>query len=809
MNGLKVILQYKISYLIIGILLGILLLSLFSGRGHDHNSAQTVSNDNGTSSQSTKWTCSMHPQIRQTEPGDCPLCGMDLIPATSGDEEDSGPRTLTMSESAKGLAEIQTVAVRRNFVEQELRMVGKVEYDETRLKYITAWFPGRLDRLFVDYTGTAVRTGDHLVEIYSPSIITDQESLLQAKKAVESLSESTIPKVLNNRIETLERARERLRLLGLTNEQIQVIEERGAPSDQITFYSPIDGIVIHKNALKGDYVQTGTRIYTIADLSVVWVKMDAYESDLQWIHYGQEVEFTTVSYPGEVFKGRVSFIDPFLNEQTRTVKVRVNVDNSAGKLKPEMFIRAVVRSKVNADGNVYDPQLADKWISPMHPEIIKDQPGTCDVCGMPLVKAETLGFVDASVNENIPPLVIPSSAPLMTGKRAVVYVKVPNTEKPTFQGREIILGPRLKDHYIVHAGLEEGEEVVVKGNFKIDSALQIQAKPSMMSPDGNASTGGHMHGDDMSEMQPASQPKITLPNNSVSSLLKAYQPIYEALVNDNLKDAQSASQKWVQAAKQNNLQDVEMLGHSIMHAETIDAARTAFKKISDLLIGTLEVNGSPTEPIYIIHCPMAFNNQGADWLQWQQGTRNPYFGDAMLKCGDFQKTIEISSTLKDNEGESQQMQIRYSEDYLNELLKHYHTVNNALVRDDFVSAQQSSQQFKIAAQRERNVTVEEYAEKIVEAQNINEARLAFAVISNFLIDVVKKHNPTDSTLYIVNCPMAFQNQGADWLQSSVDILNPYFGDAMLKCGELKDTIPPVRAENQPSKQEVDHSVHNH
>ena len=801
MNSLKTILQYKISYLIIGILVGIILLSLFSGGSHDHSSTPSVSNEDTSSSQPAIWTCSMHPQIRQPEPGDCPLCGMDLIPATSADDEDSGPRTLTMSESSKSLAEIQTVSVQRNFVEQELRMVGKVEYDETRIKYITAWFPGRLDRLFVDYTGTTVRKNEHLAEVYSPSIITDQESLIQAKRAVKSLSGSTIDKVLNNRIETLERARERLRLLGLTKKQILEIEESETPSNHMTFYSPIDGIVIHKNALEGDYVQTGTRIYTIADLSSVWVKMDAYESDLQWIHYGQEVEFTVISHPGKLFKGRVSFIDPFLNAKTRTVKVRVNVENPNGELKPEMFVRATVRSKVNANGDVYDSQLAGKWISPMHPEIIKDEPGQCDVCGMDLVKAEELGFVDMNDKAQEPPLVIPSSAPLITGKRAVVYVKIPNTEKPTFQGREIILGPRLKDHYIVHAGLNEGEEVVVKGNFKIDSALQIQAKPSMMSPDGGGSTGGHAHGGEMPEMKTPSKPTIPIPAEVVPALLNAYQSIYEALVQDNLDNAKSSSQEWVSTAKQNDLQEVELLGHEVMHAGDLSEARTAFQKISDLLIQIMDQNGTPEKTMHVIHCPMAFDNQGANWLQWEQETRNPYFGESMLKCGELKRSINPREKLKSlNE---------VPESTLKVLLEHYKALKDALVKDNFGQVKNAAQKLANEIENTKNEIVKEVINDITKVQNVKEARVAFSKISTLLIDAVMNNNPTESTLYTVHCPMAFNNQGANWLQWSDDIANPYFGEVMLKCGEVNNIISPSHSNNQSPQQDVDHSTHNH
>ncbi len=367
--------------------------------------------------------------------------------------------------------------------------------------------------------------------------------------------------------------------------------------------------------------------------------MDAYESDLTWIHYGQQVEFTTISYPGQVFHGRISFIDPFLNELTRTVKVWVNVANPNGKLKPDMFINAVVRAKVNANGEFLDQQLAGKWISPMHPEIIKDQPGTCDICGMPLVKAESLGYVDADKNIE-PPLIIPGTAPLITGTRAVVYVKIPDAEKPTFEGREIILGARLKDHYIVKSGLEEGDQVVVKGNFKIDGALQIQAKPSMMSPADQKPSDAPEPSEAMpaSPVSPEAAPQI-LPSTSIPDFLSAYKSIWTALYSDDLPKARQGSKAWVDAAKKHSLKNIEMIGHKVMHASDIEIARQAFGQMSGLLIAAIEKHGSQSGVLYAAHCPMAFDNKGARWLQWDQKILNPYFGDAMLECGAITKTF--------------------------------------------------------------------------------------------------------------------------------------------------------------------------
>jgi len=442
-------------------------------------------------SKQTWWTCAMHPQIRQPKPGKCPICFMDLIPVAA-EQADIGLRQISFSKEAIKLMEIETTPVDRKFVTAEIRMVGKIDYDETQVKNITAWVPGRIDRLYVDFTGITVAKGDHMVELYSPQLLSAQAELLGALKAVEAIKSETSELVKRTTLATLEAAREKLRLLGLTAKQIEKIEGSGKTVTHLTIYSPIGGIVINKQATEGIYVETGTPIYTVADLSRLWVKLDAYESDLPWIRYGQVAEFTTEAYPGEIFKGTISFIDPVLNDKTRTVKVRVIVDNPDGKLKPQMFVRAVVRANVAQGGRVMAPELAGKWICPMHPSVVKAQAGTCDICGMDLVTTESLGYVTADVPKEAP-LVIPASAPLITGKRAVVYVQVPQTEKPTFEGRQIVLGPRTGDFYIVQSGLTEGEIVVTNGNFKIDSALQIQAKPSMMNPEGQQSHYNHQH----------------------------------------------------------------------------------------------------------------------------------------------------------------------------------------------------------------------------------------------------------------------------------------------------------------------------
>ncbi len=611
------------------------------------------------------WTCSMHPQIKLPKPGKCPICGMTLIPLNDTGSDAEGMRELSIGKHAAKLLEIETVPVERRFVETEVRMVGKVEYDETRLAYITAWVPGRLDRLFVDYTGVPVKKGDHLVYMYSPEVLTAQQELLQALQAVKDLSKSRVDIVRTTARATVEASREKLVLWGLTREQIAEIERRGTPSDHITIYAPIGGIVVHKNAVEGMYVRTGTRIYTIADLSRVWVKLDAYESDLEWLRYGQKVSFTSESYPGETFTGVISFIDPILDESTRTVKVRVNVANARFKLKPGMFVRAVVRSKVASGGKVMAPDLAGKWICPMHPEVVRDAPGKCDVCGMPLVQTENLGYV--TPDTGTAPLVIPATAALLTGKRAVVYVQLPNRERPTFEGREVVLGPRTGAYYIVATGLQAGERVVVKGAFKLDAELQIQAKPSMMTPEGGGggSMAGMKHGAGGRKaagkkmMRTASAgPFRRLPaafNQQFTALVEAYLTIQKALSQDRYDAAVRAAETF-----RDRLDGVDMelltgpahmawmkvvgglrkTSEALTKSKDIQDARLEFALLSGAVIeAARRFGGQLPSSIVRAHCPMAFNNRGADWLQSGSDVENPYFGSAMLRCGEIMPMV--------------------------------------------------------------------------------------------------------------------------------------------------------------------------
>jgi Cu(I)/Ag(I) efflux system membrane fusion protein len=587
----------------------------------------------------------MHPQVRLQDPdARCPICGMELIPVTQEAGEEA-PRRLTMSEAARQLAEVRTVPVERRFVTKVVPMVGKVDYDETRMRSITARVPGRLDRLHVDYTGVAVRQGAPLVYLYSPELLVAQKALLESDRAYEEIQTSKASAT------NLEMARanvtaneQRLFLWGLSREQIEEIRQRGTASDHMTILSPMTGIVIQKRAVEGDYVKVGTRIYDIADLNRVWVYLDAYESDLPWIRYGQEVEFEAEAHPGEVFKGRISFVDPFLNERTRTVPLRVTVQNADGRLKPGMFVRARIRARLATEGKIVEPFLAGKWVSPAHPEVVRDEPGDCPICGTPLISADSLGYV----GEDAPaPLVVPATAPLLTGKRSVVYVEVPNTERPTYDGRVVRLGPRTEEHYLVREGLREGERVVVKGNFKIDSALQIQARPSMMSPPEGEPPVSKPPG----EREPPRAPLAF--RQGLSHVLHRYLDLTAALAGDDLDGARRAGGsleetlehpdastleakarlQWDQSAKA-----MRGAAAAVRQAKDIEAARHAYLILSEGLLQAVRRFGhAGPEDLARARCPMAFDNRGADWLQRGDEIRNPYFGASMLRCGSVQE----------------------------------------------------------------------------------------------------------------------------------------------------------------------------
>ena len=329
------------------------------------------------------WTCSMHPQIKRDKPGRCPICDMELTPMR--EEAGGGEKaSLRLGVRARQLASVQTTSVNYRKLTKSIFTVGKIDYDESSVAHVTAWVSGRTDKLYVNFTGTIVKKGEHLIYMYSPDLLSTQEEYLLAYRGIEKLKDSPIPEVISSSKTLLENTRQRLLLWGITEEQINELERTQTPQTHLTIYAPIGGTIISKDAFEGMYFETGDMLFTIADLSGVWLYLDIYEYDLPWVRYGQDIEVITESYPGDVFHGTVVFIDPFLNEVTRSVKVRINMDNREGKLKPGMYVNARLKVKLGSEGVSIDSKIMGKYMCPMHPEVISDKEENCPECGMKL-----------------------------------------------------------------------------------------------------------------------------------------------------------------------------------------------------------------------------------------------------------------------------------------------------------------------------------------------------------------------------------------------------------------------------------------
>jgi len=396
-----------------GLFIGWLLFHSPKEVKEEHNHAAEVA-------KSEIWTCAMHPQIRMKKPGKCPICGMELILLNQNSVAKADSNAVHFSKEALALANVSISIVSRQKPVKEVRLYGKVQADERLLQNQTAHISGRIEKLYVNFTGEPVRQGQTLALIYSPELITSQQELLEAAK-----SKQTQPEIY-------QAAKDKLKQWKLTDSQIATIESSGRVKTNFEVVSNTNGIVTAKRVNTGDHISEGAVLFDVANLSNVWVLFDAYESDLPFLHIGNNITFTLQALPGKNFSANIKFIDPVIDPVNRVAKVRVEISNAAGKLKPEMFASGVV--KANLD------EFKDK-------------------------------------------LVIPRSAVLWTGKRSIVYVKQRDTDESLFKMREIELGPMLGNSYVVLGGLTEGEEIVTDGTFSVDAAAQLAGKPSMMNRD--------------------------------------------------------------------------------------------------------------------------------------------------------------------------------------------------------------------------------------------------------------------------------------------------------------------------------------
>ena len=355
--------------------------------------------------------------------------------ATTGSPAESGG-TVEFSDAEQKAVGVETVEVRRRKAEGTLLTVGRVEEAETQLATLSARVGGRIDKLFLDFTGQDVRRGQSMALIYSPEVASAAEEYRLALESVARLGSQAAPEARTQADDLVEASRRRLELWGLTPQQIQEIAKADHPPIEVTIHSPVSGTVMERKVTQGQYVKEGDALYTLSDLSAVWVKADVYESDLARVRTGQSVEITSEAVPGKL-RGRVDFIEPVLNPQTRTVALRIQVANPELRLRPGMFVNAK--------------------LSGVAPQEM---------------------------------LAVPRSAVLDTGTRKLVYVA---RGGGVFEQRPVEVGAAGEEFYPVLAGLKEGERVVTHGSFLIDSQTRLTGGMAGMFGGSKEFTGNHSH----------------------------------------------------------------------------------------------------------------------------------------------------------------------------------------------------------------------------------------------------------------------------------------------------------------------------
>ncbi|HBL42791.1 efflux RND transporter periplasmic adaptor subunit [uncultured Gimesia sp.] len=441
------------------------------GGGHSHGSVL---------SKAIKYICPMMCTPPQTEPGRCPVCAMELVPATS-DSSKSDPRAVRIDPAARRIANIQTATVQSLPLTQTIHSVGELSYDEGTLKTLSAYVDGRIERLYADFTGVEVKQGDHLAYVYSPLLYSSQVELLLAKKAFENSRSATLSRVTRTSQNLYQSSKQKLIELGMTMSQIEALEKTGTANSRMHLCAPISGTVIKKQAIEGQYVKEGQVIYQLADLSRLWLMLELFPEDAATIRYGQKVEATVQSLPDETFTGRVAFIDPHVDPQTRTVGVRIMIPNPHGRLRVGDYARATISIPAGSkgkSGGIYDPELADCWICPRHPHVISEVSGKCPLSGQALVPTSKYGYVSQLLAES-DVLTVPRDAVLMAGEHSVLYVE---TEPGRFEIRNVVLGSTCGDQIVILKGVKQGEQVATRGNFLIDSQMQLAGNPSLIDP---------------------------------------------------------------------------------------------------------------------------------------------------------------------------------------------------------------------------------------------------------------------------------------------------------------------------------------
>ncbi|MBX2912107.1 MAG: efflux RND transporter periplasmic adaptor subunit [Cyclobacteriaceae bacterium] len=589
---MKNIFQNKYVLVIITLIIGVTIGWIINSPSNQSTTSEEHQHANG----SEIWTCSMHPQIRQSEPGLCPICGMELIPL--GNDDDGGdPLEVKMSETAMKLANIQTTIVGMGNSVKEVRLNGKVQADERRKSSQAAHIPGRIEQLLVNFTGEYVQKGQMIAQIYSPELVTAQQELFEANKIKDTQPELFVA------------AREKLKNWKLTDKQIDAIIASGTIRERFPLLADVSGVVLERRVSVGDYVMRGAPIYDVADLSRVWVLFDVYESDMPWIKKNSDIEFTIKSLPGETFREKVSFIDPVINPETRVATARVEMANSGMHLKPEMFASGVVKSNLKAEGGMVVPKSAVLWTGERSVVYVKN------------------------VNDN-----------------KVSFRMTEVTLGPSLGDSYII-----KDGLTVGQEVVTNGTFTIDAAAQLAGKPSMMNPPA----GGGAVMTGHQHGETNATPQPTEdhskhQMGATFEvndkfKNQIGAVLHPYLKLKDAFVNTNSAEASSAAKevkatlgkvdmKLVKGDAHNAwMKLLEALNSSVATMSTspdVEVQRQSFSTFTDQFYAAIQQFNVSGLEAYYQFCPMANNNKGAYWISKTSTIQNPYFGNKMMRCGE-------------------------------------------------------------------------------------------------------------------------------------------------------------------------------
>lgn len=556
-----------------GLLLGYL---FFGGDSSESNDELVIEAESG------KWTCSMHPNVDGKEQGNCPLCAMDLV-FMSKHTETLTSNQITMSEEASALANIQTTTVGTTDSEGiSLKLSGTVTSNKKTDAMQTILFDGRIDALYTNYVGKKVRSGQEIGKVYSPELYLAQDKLLTSvsyKETHKNLYES---------------ARNTLGLWKMSDVQIDKMIADGKPMVNFPLFADVNGTITEVLASEGNFYKQGDPLYRVSDLRWVWVILDAYEEQIPLLKEGQEVDLQFSALPNEVHTAKISFVEPVMQKNKRTVAVRVLIQNEKGKLKPGMFAEAQIKAKSN--------------------------------------------------QKNI--VVVPKSAVLWTGKRSIVY-KQPKAENAVFELVEVELGQSFSDSYEVISGLSIGDEIVTNGAFTIDAAAQLMGKNSMMNRAKKENLG--VSTEEFSNLETKNPKTLAFDKTEgITQLLQIYFELKDAMVKSDFK---LSHQKTVmlnkvletelqnESASTTSLKPIKKQLMTLMKANNIESLRKEFKPFSNEWIKVIKGVKNLPKTVYVQICPMADNGEGASWLSLNEEIANPYYGASMLRCGTVQDEI--------------------------------------------------------------------------------------------------------------------------------------------------------------------------